>query len=83
MFSHFSLMLDLIILYRFTPFLLSVNLDKIISSSTNALLSESQICMIDCIVFLLNNGLFLCMILLLQNVFSLIIDLKSLVCTDF
>ena len=36
-------MLDLIILYRFTPFLLLVNFDKTVSSSMNVLFSESQI----------------------------------------
>ena len=53
MFSHSSLTLDLIILYRFTPFLLSVNLDEIKFSPINVLLSESQISLIDFIVFLL------------------------------
>ena len=77
-------MLDLIILYRFTPFLLSVNLDKTISSSMNVLLSDSQIYLINCILSLLNvsnhKGLFLCMILLFPKLFSSRIDLKSLVC---
>ena len=47
-------MFDLLNLYRFTPFLLSVTLDRIIFLSMNVLLSESQISLIDLISLLLN-----------------------------
>ena len=43
MFSHSSLILDLIILYCFIPFLLSINLFKITPSSMKFLVSLSQI----------------------------------------
>ena len=77
-------MLDLIILYCFTPFVLSVNWDKIIFSSMKALLLASQISLINLIASLLNvsnhKGVFLCLILLLPHIGSSRIDRTSLVC---